>query len=1711
LPPFYRTVATRSARLDPAQSTLNFPPNYRPKRVALFSGVRLATTNALFRNLAIVSLSDVTPPRLGVVDISDPLKPNLLKEVELTGVGIPQTLQRRDDGLLAVSTSSELLLFDPAGLLLDPVAGGNLPGWVGTIPGAGAGAGSFAAGADGVNAVNLGSKHEVHFTSPTLRIIALPQRAPMTVDQIVGLSDQEKYDLLAGAEVRTRLLRTRFFDSTNAQSLLPPNTNSHYYVRVDAVGSLGPELELVLEGLSGAGLPVLSVGSNRPPGRLASVATRQQLGDTNTSSLFTTSLKARQLAQAAQKGSPLHNIYLAGPFALTGRGFSAAEVSAIQSQLPRIILTAGRALWVGLDPNLTTDPYPAAIRSTVAQQRLVPGTAVFAQVDAPPLPVILIPGVAGSHLTKIGTFLDRELWPGFTDIGKEALTLDPSESQSQIVVRDIVRVAPEPYEFPSRFTPIGCLAAPIYQPLLEHLTERLGLREYDYLKPSSGLLDFLPCLLGTSQTLQNSPEQSATNRTVNGADYNQIVLQPNLFVFPYDWRRSNVTAVAQLEEYVEVVKRFHPEAEQVNIVAHSMGGLVARRFILDNPGVVNRLITLGSPWLGAPKAINALETGDFLDFIQHLLVIKKSTLKKLAEFFLGPQELVPSPAYFTLAGSPFVDLAGDLPGSTPGAGGGALTFEQFRQVMDQVYHTNTLVNPAAVTKTFHDYTVPGIGSQDDWSNDNTGVEYFHIVGIQSQLNTIGKVTSRFRIRPNTQDPQNLFELKREFSIEYTRGDGTVPLVSSSRINGGQSLNAPGAQIYPLVSPGPAGDKLTDHNGMLANPLLLDLVGRILDGDVPPTNAPAPPSTVTYVVRLVNAENNEVIVSKTNNPGLTTAPFDLGSVDFIPLSRLFISREEDIAGLQIEEPATNIVDAVLNGNFELKAGYDGRPISVRVEEQVNGVPQTVYLWRSLDPSDFTNNPPSDFEAVVAINSPPVVTVRAGGNVVPLPPDAVCPAENEPPRIVFTYTNDCTAIQFGVTNETVAAAVEYYYQPVDPLAPGLATNLFKIDDQNIPGFLEDLDFIASLNGTRRLRILAQDGNENVAAPIVVDLVKLEKLVQPTVGSTVPLTDIPENPAANRLRSPNRYLSTTDALRARVTGVPNQPAGYYKIHITSETDTNGAVADLIESQPGSGVYENQDIIEVGSDQLAAVKIVEEEILTFQVLANSTNRLCSHDVMVDAGEFASGGIDIFYLNRDRSPVQQGALTDARFSDAGDGQFGDCIGVLTVSNNPMARFILAAGANLPARRQADVLHVSSHGGMDGFLFDHCTFSQPVFDPSSLALSSTNWNQDVEWAVLAACNVLNDDPGNLGLARWQKALMGFPRPAHGLLGANYQLDGNLDDQFKLFWERLNAGDTFPQSYKLGMTIGGSTPQPWVVSFYAPYAQDSLTNLAADLGIQGVVSFFTERFTSVGPTNITCGRADGPRLQSVVNLNLTSAPVGATPPTLQLRPAEPLRALAPLGTRQIAHGGLQMVEFQPPASAPTPERITAELARVLADNFLQANLPSLFANARFSEAFAHTTTRTEPSGASTTWTNGFLIHYRLSRAGLPVWGDRLSISVEAGRVTRVACVSHEPMPSSTPAATAQRPAELISSRVALDRVQPAIETSLDPAARAVVLEAELGYVRSAEVNTNATDPSEFILSWRFTVEVTGSGPSRYPVRKDYWANAVSGELLGQKVR
>ncbi len=106
---------------------------------------------------------------------------------------------------------------------------------------------------------------------------------------------------------------------------------------------------------------------------------------------------------------------------------------------------------------------------------------------------------------------------------------------------------------------------------------------------------------------------------------NGYVEGENLFTFPYEWRDSNVLSAAILRNKINEIQEIC-DCNKVDLVAHSMGGLVARQYIQSNNygNDVDQVIFLGVPHKGSQKSYLQWEAGEFSPDINIIDMLTKS-------------------------------------------------------------------------------------------------------------------------------------------------------------------------------------------------------------------------------------------------------------------------------------------------------------------------------------------------------------------------------------------------------------------------------------------------------------------------------------------------------------------------------------------------------------------------------------------------------------------------------------------------------------------------------------------------------------------------------------------------------------------------------------------------------------------------------------------------------------------------------------------------------------------------------------------------------------------------------------------------------------------------------------------------------------------------------------------------------------------------------
>lgn len=202
--------------------------------------------------------------------------------------------------------------------------------------------------------------------------------------------------------------------------------------------------------------------------------------------------------------------------------------------------------------------------------------------EADRTPVVLIPGVFGSRLRDRAS--GEEVWPGpwwrlaTSSYPELALDFDAATGQPKDSPLEAFGIAEQ------------AVGQDFYRPIIETLVRHGG---------------YVRSVVGT--------KPKANER--------------RLYVFAYDWRQDNVRSAQELHRTIEAIRAAHGDPNlKVDLVAHSMGGLVARYFLrfgaedvldgmprlvtMDGAARVRKLVLLGTPNLGSVSSLHAFLTGE---------------------------------------------------------------------------------------------------------------------------------------------------------------------------------------------------------------------------------------------------------------------------------------------------------------------------------------------------------------------------------------------------------------------------------------------------------------------------------------------------------------------------------------------------------------------------------------------------------------------------------------------------------------------------------------------------------------------------------------------------------------------------------------------------------------------------------------------------------------------------------------------------------------------------------------------------------------------------------------------------------------------------------------------------------------------------------------------------------------------------------------------
>lgn len=279
------------------------------------------------------------------------------------------------------------------------------------------------------------------------------------------------------------------------------------------------------------------------------------------------------------------------------------------------------------------------------------------------------------------------------------------------------------------------------------------------------------------------------------------VIGQDLFIFGYDWRKDLTDTSLNLKDFIDGVQQ-QTSISKVNILTHSMGGLVAKKYIdtPENATNINKLMAIAPPYLGSVNSLKNLNYGSCLtiEILQNLPIcsgINKEEVKDVYQNWISGYQLLPSKKYYDFynnkTNNPYPlrderDADGNLIT-------GDLNYDQTKQLLTNLGLNTSLYDPS---ENFHQL--------DETLQNTNGVDMTIIAG--SGKPTLGQI-----IEKNKYD-----FLGRKIPTQdeiLVNGDATVPLFSASLNDQSRNLS--------LFNPQKVWYTNDTHGGIISNPKTLD--------------------------------------------------------------------------------------------------------------------------------------------------------------------------------------------------------------------------------------------------------------------------------------------------------------------------------------------------------------------------------------------------------------------------------------------------------------------------------------------------------------------------------------------------------------------------------------------------------------------------------------------------------------------------------------------------------------------------------------------------------------------------------------------------------------------------------------------------------------------------------------------------------------------------
>lgn len=272
--------------------------------------------------------------------------------------------------------------------------------------------------------------------------------------------------------------------------------------------------------------------------------------------------------------------------------------------------------------------------------------------------------------------------------------------------------------------------------------------------------DFTPLLDGLQigEVLRNpAGVLDYTDGLINELKSQGYIEGEDIFTFPYDWRYGvSVENIALLKQKIIDIKNI-TGSDKVDVVAHSTGGLLVKKYVIDNSANhrIDKAVFVGVPSAGAPQAVKMLLQGANMG----IPFLDSARMKQIATNMPVVYDLSPSEEYYNKKGS-YIQIK---------------KVEPFKKSiiknLNFIEANDFLIEKGKNKIALEDAHILHNKEFDNFDMRTSGVDLYNVVGCKA--GTVGGIVELHKKNILGKDI-----IKYSAPIEI-KGDGTVPLESAT--------------------------------------------------------------------------------------------------------------------------------------------------------------------------------------------------------------------------------------------------------------------------------------------------------------------------------------------------------------------------------------------------------------------------------------------------------------------------------------------------------------------------------------------------------------------------------------------------------------------------------------------------------------------------------------------------------------------------------------------------------------------------------------------------------------------------------------------------------------------------------------------------------------------------------------------------------------------